>query len=180
MQAQENTQSLPPEEPPSIEPNGEELITVDVTTSKGEVLTLRTPITIENVKKVPDVPTITKLIAEVRGSLTDSICWQRQLEYEMDKIRVEITQLSALQTALIIRDAELRGNIQVIPPVKTVPRDLTPYTIRTQSTAEMEAQALKKATKVISSLGTEDLKTFVESLLAAKFPKTSDTPKDTQ
>ena len=115
-------------------------------------------VTKQSINRMTKLSTLRSALASVRASLTDSLCWERQLEAELVEAKAERKKWSELQTAIIIRQAELSGL------VKRVPKH-TPTTQPTYTRSSMpKADQMKE---VLASLNKDERATFIAELLSS-------------
>ena len=115
-------------------------------------------VTKQSISKMNDLGALRQTLASVRASLTDSLCWERQLEAELVEAKSERKHWSDLQTQIIIRQAELSGLVKKVP--KREPTTTPSYTRSSLPKSEQMKM-------VLDSLSHEERASFIQELLAS-------------
>ena len=115
-------------------------------------------VTKQSISKMNDLGALRQTLASVRASLTDSLCWERQLEAELIEAKAERKHWSDLQTQIIIRQAELSGLVKKVPHREHA----TTPTYTRSSLPKSEQMKM-----VLDSLSHEERASFIQELLAS-------------
>ncbi|KKQ07941.1 MAG: hypothetical protein US20_C0026G0009 [Candidatus Pacebacteria bacterium GW2011_GWF1_36_5] len=127
-------------------------------TSPVEEVAILQNVTKQSINKMAKLSTLRSALASVRASLTDSLCWERQLEAELVEAKAERKKWSELQTAIIIRQAELSGLVKRVPK----------HTSTTQPTYTRSSMPKADQMKeVLASLNKDERAAFIEELLSS-------------
>jgi len=116
------------------------------------------------------------ILPHLRAEVTDSLCWSRHLHNQLIAAREEYTHLCELQTAIIIRQAELQGKVKVLPPARA--SVITSGIARKQAMKDAQATGasdvtIDKAKKLILNMSPEE-----KEALLAQFSAMFDLPTD--
>jgi len=127
------------------------------TSPKEDIATLHN-VTKQSINKMTKLSTLRSALASVRASLTDSLCWERQLEAELVEAKAERKKWSDLQTHIIIRQAELSGLV----------RKIGHHVSTTQPTYTRSSMPKADQMKeVLQSLNKDERAAFIEELLSS-------------
>jgi len=127
------------------------------TSPREDIATLQN-VTKQSINRMTKLSTLRSALASVRASLTDSLCWERQLEAELVEAKAERKKWSELQTAIIIRQAELSGLVKRVP--KHTPTTQPSYTRSSMPKADQMKE-------VLASLNKDERAAFIEELLSS-------------